>query len=60
MGPEVGEGRKSGGSVSFFLAHCGTTCEDKKLKGDIIKLNNSTWVNHLKKGLCSWEKSNPR
>jgi hypothetical protein len=29
MGPEVGEGRKSGGSVSFFLAHCGTTCEDK-------------------------------
>jgi hypothetical protein len=61
MGPEVGEGRKSGGSVSFFLAHCGTTCEeDKGSKVIIIKLNNSTWVNHLKKGLCSWTKLNPR
>jgi hypothetical protein len=46
MGPEeVGEGRKSGGSVSFFLAHCGTTCEDKKLKGD----NNKTQQLNLSK-----------
>jgi hypothetical protein len=37
-----------------------TTYEEDKGSKVIIKLNNSTWVNHLKKGLGSWTTLNPR